>query len=158
MENTHLIHNGEDNYYFRSSDVRIFPSAFRGTFKAGGSTDSPDVVFDPEARLNTEANFILPRAGVTDSYIIEFNDTQNKLKFVLGGYYFEISNIKSYIEETPFVCKNYAFSFFFKSLFTLSKKQAPTTPEKSPSWAFLNWVLEAGIGKAFTFAFFTVLS
>lgn len=99
MENTYLIHNGEDNYYFKSSDVRIFPSAFRGTFKAGGDADSPDVVFDPEARLNTEANFILPKAGATDSYIIEYNDTQNKLKFVLGGYYFEISNIKNYIEE-----------------------------------------------------------
>jgi hypothetical protein len=98
MEN--LIHNGENNYYFKSGDIRVFPSSFRGTYKAGDNTNDPDVTFDPEARLNTEANFILPKAIIGDSsYIIEYNTAQNKIKFVLGGYYFELSNANSYLED-----------------------------------------------------------
>ena len=50
------------NKYFKSKDVRVFPSSFRGTYKSGTDILSPEVTFDPEARLNTEANFILPKA------------------------------------------------------------------------------------------------
>ena len=58
---TNLIHNGAGNYYFRSSDIRIFPSAFRGTYEAiTEQGNTLNLTFDPEARLNTEANFILP--------------------------------------------------------------------------------------------------
>ena len=73
--------------YFKSRDVRVFPSSFRGTYNTA--------TFDPEARLNTEANFIAPKiSGNKASYIVNY--TTNKIKFVLGGYYFEINNITAY--------------------------------------------------------------
>lgn len=98
---TNLIHNGAGNYYFRSSDIRIFPSAFRGTYEAiTEQGNTLNLTFDPEARLNTEANFILPKATTTESsYIIEYNQTQKKLRFILGGYYFELSNVDQYVED-----------------------------------------------------------
>lgn len=74
--------------YFKSKDVRVFPSSFRGTY-------DNTTTFDPEARLNTEANFIVPKiSGNKASYIVNYNT--NTIKFVLGGYYFEINNLNNY--------------------------------------------------------------
>ena len=74
--------------YFKSKDVRVFPSSFRGTY-------DNTTTFDPEARLNTEANFIVPKVnGNKASYIVNYNT--NTIKFVLGGYYFEINNLTDY--------------------------------------------------------------
>ena len=83
--------------YFKSRDVRVFPSSFRGTY-------DNTTTFDPEARLNTEANFIAPKiAGNKASYIVNYttNTINSKkfitaIKFVLGGYYFEINNLNDY--------------------------------------------------------------
>jgi hypothetical protein len=87
------------NKYFKSKDVKVFPSSFRGAYKSGRGT-APEISFDPEARLNTEANFILSRTTLgNDSYIIDYDTTQNKITFVLGGYYFEIAQISDYINE-----------------------------------------------------------
>lgn len=87
-----------DNKYFKSKDIKVFPSSFRGVYKSGTSTLAPDIAFDPEARLNTEANFVLPKPvlGKT-SYILDY--TENKISIVLGGYYFEILNINDYVVE-----------------------------------------------------------
>ena len=88
------------NKYFKSKDIKVFPSSFRGTYKSGASTLAPEITFDPEARLNTEANFILPKATLgKDSYIVQYNESQNKIAFVLGGYYFEILDIGDYLDE-----------------------------------------------------------
>ena len=79
--------------YFKSKDVRVFPSSFRGTF-------NETISFDPESRLNTEANFIAPKiSGNKASYIVDYTKTEEvitSIKFVLGGYYFEIKNLNSY--------------------------------------------------------------
>ena len=94
---THLI----KNKFFRSKDIKVFPSSFRGTYRAGDTDSDPEITFDPEARLNTEANFILPRTTLDkSSYIISY-DSQGtgKLKFVLGGYYFELLEVQDYLEE-----------------------------------------------------------
>lgn len=89
-----------DNKYFKSKDVKVFPSSFRGAFKSGTATTAPEITFDPEARLNSEANFILPTAtAVTDSYIVEYNQSQNTISFVLGGYHFVISQVADYLDE-----------------------------------------------------------
>lgn len=88
------------NKYFKSKDIRIFPSSFRGAYKAGLSSADPEISFDPEARLNTEANFILPKPALgKTSYILEYNPTKDKITFVLGGYYFEILGVSDYIPE-----------------------------------------------------------
>lgn len=74
--------------YFKSKDVRVFPSSFRGTY-------DNTTTFDPEARLNTEANFIVPKiSGNKASYIVKYNT--NTISFVLGGYYFELTNLTDY--------------------------------------------------------------
>ena len=81
-----------NNNYFKSKDIRVFPSSFRGTYNdKNGNTHT----FDPEARLNTEANFITPKISSNkNSYIINYTD--DSIKFVLGGYYFELSNLGIY--------------------------------------------------------------
>lgn len=94
-----LITIGESKY-FKSKDVKVFPSSFRGAYKSGTSTLDPEITFDPEARLNTEANFILPRTELgKKSYIVEYNETQKKISFILGGYYFELLNVNDYLDE-----------------------------------------------------------
>ena len=92
------------NKYFKSKDIKIFPSSFRGDFKAGNNVGSIEIAFDPEARLNTEANFILPGTTLDkDTYIINYynstTDLVDKITFVLGGYYFEILNVSEYLEK-----------------------------------------------------------
>jgi hypothetical protein len=39
-----------NNKYFKSKDIKIFPSSFRGNYKAGTELTSPEITFDPEAR------------------------------------------------------------------------------------------------------------
>lgn len=88
------------NKYFKSKDIRVFPSSFRGAYKSGLSSADPEISFDPEARLNTEANFVLPKPALgKTSYILEYNTTKDKITFVLGGYYFEILGVSAYIPE-----------------------------------------------------------
>lgn len=69
--------------YFKSTDIKVFPCTYR------------DPEFDPESRLNTEANFaLLNRYGSGynhSSYIVSWEN--NLLKVVIGGYYFEIRTI-----------------------------------------------------------------
>lgn len=83
-----------DNY-FKSKDIKVFPSSFRGTYEvAGGSA----LVFDPEARLNTESNYTCPKTtSGKDTYIVSGDTTS--IKFVLGGYYFELNDLSSYKEK-----------------------------------------------------------
>jgi hypothetical protein len=92
---TNLI-NG---YYFKSSDVKVFPSSFRGSYKVSAS--APEITFDPEARLNTEANFVAPKTTLgKTAYIVKYDDKDNKkIAFVLGGYYFEILDLDKYLKE-----------------------------------------------------------
>lgn len=75
--------------YFKSENVKVFPSAFRG------KNDS-DLWFDPEALMQTEYNIVSPKQGLLESYICEYDDIADtdtpQLKCVIGGYYFEIYN------------------------------------------------------------------
>lgn len=88
-----MIESGA-NKYIESSNIRVFPCAYRGYYEASGESK----VFDPEARATTEANFANTYHKLSskkDSYIIswdEGNGTNTVLKCVIGGYYFEIYN------------------------------------------------------------------
>ena len=88
-----MIESGA-NKYIESSNIRVFPCAYRGYYEASGESK----VFDPEARATTEANFantFHKLSNKKDSYIVswdEGNGTNTVLKCVIGGYYFEIYN------------------------------------------------------------------
>ena len=88
-----MIESGA-NKYIESSNIRVFPCAYRGYYEASGESK----VFDPEARATTEANFantFHKLSSEKDSYIVswdEGNGTNTVLKCVIGGYYFEIYN------------------------------------------------------------------
>lgn len=76
--------------YFKSTDVKIFPCAYRGQ----NASNEP---INPEASSFTEYNFtnIYSKQGEKkESFIISY--TENELKCVIGGYYFEITNFNKY--------------------------------------------------------------
>ena len=71
--------------YFKSKDVKVFPCAYRGQN------------INPEASSFTEYNFtnIYSKQGEKkESFIISY--TEDELKCVIGGYYFEITNFNTY--------------------------------------------------------------
>ena len=76
-------------YYVESKNIKVFPCSYRGQYG-----DQNQKVFDPEARLNTEYNFINSGSLSTahKSYIVNWDN--DILKCVVGGYYFEIANCK----------------------------------------------------------------
>lgn len=76
--------------YYESRDIKVYPSAYRGSFQ----DDDKQISFDPEARLTTEQ--VLLGRGVSDlreSYVVGFEERNNEniLMVVIGGYYFEIN-------------------------------------------------------------------
>lgn len=76
--------------YFKTTDVKIFPCAYRGQ----NASNEP---INPEASSFTEYNFtnIYSKQGEKkESFIISY--TENELKCVIGGYYFEITNFNTY--------------------------------------------------------------
>ena len=83
--------------YIESKYIRVFPCAYRGYYNADKT-----LVFDPEARATTEANFTNTFHKLSDnkeSYVIAWVpdsatdiDGTGTLKCVIGGYYFEIYN------------------------------------------------------------------
>ena len=76
--------------YFKITDVKIFPCAYRGQ----NASNEP---INPEASSFTEYNFtnIYSKQGEKkESFIISY--TENELKCVIGGYYFEITNFNNY--------------------------------------------------------------
>ena len=83
--------------YIESKYIRVFPCAYRGYYNADKT-----LVFDPEARATTEANFTNTFHKLSDnkeSYVIAWApdsatdiDGTGTLKCVIGGYYFEIYN------------------------------------------------------------------
>ena len=73
----------EEGYLIKSSDIKVFPSAYRNTN------------IDPESRLYTEFNLTHQNTitNLTKSYIIEFTHAENAYTFsvILGGYYFNVT-------------------------------------------------------------------
>jgi len=84
--------------YFRSADVSVFPCAYRGYYVA----NNHQYVFNPESRGFTEANLtnIYPKLSASKtSYLVSWENGASSsgtgiLKCVIGGYYFEINDIK----------------------------------------------------------------
>ena len=99
----------DNDYYFKSRNVKVFPATYRGSYTTTQSVGVGDAarlidkmyVFDPESRLNTEANYVnLPGLDkIHESYVVSFEpddpDTPKigTLTAVIGGYYFVIKEV-----------------------------------------------------------------
>lgn len=71
-----------NTYFIESENIKVFPCSYRGFDKSGN-------VYDPEATGFTEYNFVNIYGKQTK--LISWTD--NLLKCVINGYYFEIKNI-----------------------------------------------------------------
>ena len=115
--------------YFKSKDVHVFPSSFRGKYSEritveGRSVDSRNP-FDPESELNSEANLVAPGAigNLFENYIVGYDTEERtkkltRLRCVIGGYYFVIDNLGDYIYKNG---ENYAHGFNIKDKFLCIK-------------------------------------
>ena len=115
--------------FFKSKDVHVFPSSFRGKYSEritveGRSIDSRNP-FDPESELNSEANLVAPGAigNLFENYIVGYDiDERTKkltrLRCVIGGYYFVIDNLGDYIYKNG---ENYTHGFNIKDKFLCIK-------------------------------------
>lgn len=85
--------------YPDSKYVRMYPSAYRGIVEVeeSGGGKKP-YVFNPESRLMTEENMGKPYICLSDyhngSFVVDWEQAsgESTMKFVIHGYYFEISN------------------------------------------------------------------
>lgn len=103
-----------NNMYIESKNIRIFPCAYRGDYTeiVSGQETPESLIFDPESKSMTEANFTNTFHKLStnkESYVVAWiPDTSGNtgtLKCVIGGYYFEIYNhsIKDFFNgETPY--------------------------------------------------------
>ena len=108
---------GTNTNYILSKKIKVFPTNFRGTYSTNTRNLINDVNietygFDPEAKLTTEKNLIsLPGNSFgNDSYIIDYiipdsaGAGKYTLKFVLGGYYFEIFDDEDFLADLSGKC------------------------------------------------------
>ena len=93
-----FINSSDDSslVFIRSNNINVFPcSRRRSTLvdsDSGSVLDKYYIPFDPEARLNTEANNRKHSGlnGFKQSYIYDWNEVTGKLSIVLAGYLFDI--------------------------------------------------------------------
>lgn len=81
--------------YFESKNIKVYPTARRGSYSLSGNT----YIYDPEARLETEYNKVnhFAKTASKSSYVINYNEETGYLTCVIGGYYFEINtDVRAY--------------------------------------------------------------
>ena len=90
---THLLNDLDTSdktlHFIKSKNIQVFPCGRRRSMPQGNSYSIP---FDPESRLNTEANNVKHSSlnGFTQTYLSAF-DTENRyLSVTLAGYLFNI--------------------------------------------------------------------
>lgn len=72
--------------FFKSEDVRVYPCGYRGT-----KHEDESLVYNPQARMTTEEGLtnIGGLGDLSRNYVVSYGN--NILKFVLGGYLFEVN-------------------------------------------------------------------
>lgn len=82
--------NGASLAFIPSAKVKVFPCAYRGYI----STTS----IDPEAKAQTEYNYVNLHNQLgrnKPSYVVSYTSNTKLLKCVIGGYYFEITDLEA---------------------------------------------------------------
>lgn len=115
VHNANTDNSGINLAFIKSLNVQAYPCGRRRSEKIqpdGGATKKYSIPFDPEARINTEANTtkISGLNGLTQTYLKHFNidkqnDDANALSVVLGGYLFNIKLDSGYRTEADFCGK-----------------------------------------------------
>jgi len=85
--------------YFKSGNIDVYPTAFRGTF----TKDSVDYVYNVESSINTEANQKLTSYINKDTFIItqpEDVKLNQPFEFFIHGYYFKIKELTTELFNT----------------------------------------------------------
>ena len=85
--------------YFKSGNIDVYPTAFRGTF----TQDSVDYVYNVESSINTEANQKLTSYINKDTFIItqpENISLDQPFEFFIHGYYFKIKKLTTDLFNT----------------------------------------------------------
>lgn len=141
----HPIH---DLYFLKSTEITTYPCGRRNSTIIEGSDprttmDNFYYPFDPEARLNTEANNrrISSINGYTQNFIKSW-DAKNGLHLVLGGYSFKIpnaTNISSFCREK--------FQNFGELYANIRIEEIPLY--ESTELNYFSWVLRAQNDSAF---------
>lgn len=93
--------NGVTLTFIKSENVQVFPSGRRGAV----IKDNTTIPFDPEARLNTEANNRKQSglSGYTQEYLKDWNNEH--LIISLAGYLFDINLATGYTDKDTFGSK-----------------------------------------------------
>jgi len=93
--------NGPMLAFVKSTNIQAYPCGRRSAAINNGDTFIP---FDPESRLNTEANIRKNSSlnGFTQTYVKEWNSTNALLSLVLAGYIFDIKLESGYKTYTDF--------------------------------------------------------
>ena len=105
---THKLTNEITLTFLKSANVQVFPcgrrrsNTIRTDLNKDGNAESFQIPFDPEAKLNTEANNRKHSGlnGYTQTYIKSFEN--NVFSFALAGYLFNINLDSNYNTENTF--------------------------------------------------------
>jgi hypothetical protein len=87
--------------YIKSKNIKVFPSGRRKAELNNGESYIP---FDPEARLNTEANHRKHSSlnGYKQSYLLDWNLEKSYVILALAGYLFKIELTDEYRDANSF--------------------------------------------------------
>ena len=112
--------------FVKSLDIQAYPCGRRRSQKIVNNAENYNIPFDPEARLNTEANNRKHSGlnGLASDYINKFSSDEGILSLVLAGYLFDIKLAKN-MTLTDTICN--ALITEFKTLASSSGTEtAPT--------------------------------
>ena len=85
--------------YFKSVNIDVYPTAFRGTF----TQDSVEYIYNVESSINTEANQKLTSYINKDTFILtqpENIGLNQPFEFFIHGYYFKIKELTTDLFDT----------------------------------------------------------
>lgn len=102
--------------FIQSNKINVFPCSRRRSTPISSGDSEYYIPFDPEARLNTEANNRKHSGlnGFKQSYIYDWNEDTGKLSMVLAGYLFDIQLGDTY--STPATFGNHLETTVFNGI------------------------------------------
>lgn len=82
--------------YLNSSNVRVFPTAFRKNVEtSSGTGTTTTITYNPESKLNTEFNLTTMASRLADksTFVLDYSADNDVMTVSMHGYWFELSKI-----------------------------------------------------------------